>query len=388
MAGDRTPSQSRVLANFARDQRGVTAVLVALTLVALIGFTGLGVDAGWWYTIKRQNQSAADAAALSAAYEIVAGNTNVANRSYACGDPSGDAKPLGKYRNRPIGDLSLQRRSSSPTASKSSCTSSRTAGSRRCSSLANVDIANRAVARVSTRPPGCMLALNPTANDAINLAGNPTINAPDCTLVSDFQQRERVPSAGQLDHQRGRGGHPRRLVAHWRCLYPDIEKSRADRAANSRSRPVTTEHADAHLSDDGAASHADHGHLQEDRHHPGPGVVLIAGSSIGTGQTLSANTQISGGLSIKNGTVNLSPGTYWITDGDLQPSERQRRHPTLVTGCTSGGAGVTIILTTANTASGGTVGTLTYGLSNATITPDMRRSTRKLRRLRADHAGL
>ena len=85
-----------MLADFARDQRGITAVLVALTLVALIGFTGLGVDAGWWYTIKRQNQSAADAAALSAAYEIIAGNTNVANsRLTPAATASGDAKPLG-----------------------------------------------------------------------------------------------------------------------------------------------------------------------------------------------------------------------------------------------------------------------------------------------------
>ena len=103
-------------------------------------------------------------------------------------------------------------------------------------SLANVDIANRAVARVSTLPPGCMLALNPTANDAINLAGNPTINAPDCTLVSDFNSASAFHLQGNSDHQRGRGGHPRRLVAHWRCLYPDIEKSRADRR-KLRSRP-------------------------------------------------------------------------------------------------------------------------------------------------------
>ena len=95
------------------------------------------------------------------------------------------------------------------------------------------------------------------------------------------------------------------------------------------------------------------------------GSCVIAGSSIGTGQTLSANTQISGGLSIKNGTVNLSPGTYWITDGDLQ-LQNGSGATLACPSCTNGGAGVTIILTTAKP-SGGTVGTLSLG-SNANIT--------------------
>ena len=52
-----------------RDTRGVTLALVALALSALIGVTGLGVDVGLWYMIKRYNQSAADIGALSGALE-------------------------------------------------------------------------------------------------------------------------------------------------------------------------------------------------------------------------------------------------------------------------------------------------------------------------------
>ena len=55
------------------DRRGAVAVIVALAATALIGFTALGVETGLWYTIKRQNQSAADVAALSGAYERTAG---------------------------------------------------------------------------------------------------------------------------------------------------------------------------------------------------------------------------------------------------------------------------------------------------------------------------
>ena len=60
----------------ASDTRGVTLALVAAAISALIGFTGLGVETGLWYAIKRQNQSAADVAALSGAFELLAGQSN------------------------------------------------------------------------------------------------------------------------------------------------------------------------------------------------------------------------------------------------------------------------------------------------------------------------
>jgi Flp pilus assembly protein TadG len=56
-----------------QDSNGVILPLVAITLSVLIGLAGLGVEAGLWYTIKRQNQTAADMAALSGAMELAAG---------------------------------------------------------------------------------------------------------------------------------------------------------------------------------------------------------------------------------------------------------------------------------------------------------------------------
>ena len=60
----------------ASDTRGATLALVAASITALIGFTGLGVETGLWYAMKRQNQSAADVAALSGAFELLAGQSN------------------------------------------------------------------------------------------------------------------------------------------------------------------------------------------------------------------------------------------------------------------------------------------------------------------------
>ena len=68
-------------------------MLVALTISTLIGFAGLGVKAGIWYTIKRQDQTAADFAAISGAYEIVNGSAYYvsATNSGICGLAARDA---------------------------------------------------------------------------------------------------------------------------------------------------------------------------------------------------------------------------------------------------------------------------------------------------------
>src|SRR5215471_16952718 len=64
------PSSREFWQRFVHDRRGVTAVFVALAATVLIGFVGLGAETGLWYALKRQDQSAADAAAISGAYEV------------------------------------------------------------------------------------------------------------------------------------------------------------------------------------------------------------------------------------------------------------------------------------------------------------------------------
>ncbi|HSJ71239.1 MAG TPA: pilus assembly protein TadG-related protein [Acidimicrobiia bacterium] len=55
------------------DERGAVLVLVTLLMVVLFGFAGLAVDLGAAWAEKRQDQSAADAAAMAAAIEYVRG---------------------------------------------------------------------------------------------------------------------------------------------------------------------------------------------------------------------------------------------------------------------------------------------------------------------------
>src|SRR5260370_626374 len=72
-----------------RETGGAILPLVALSLSVLIGFTGLGVEAGFWYAIKRVNQSVADGAALSGAMELLAG--------YGTSSGLTEVQEMGKY---------------------------------------------------------------------------------------------------------------------------------------------------------------------------------------------------------------------------------------------------------------------------------------------------
>src|SRR5260370_39663010 len=77
MSSDFVRSLCGTMARIFRDRTGATATIVAIALSGLIGMRALGVETGVWFAIKLQNQSAADFAAISAAYQVIAGKTNV-----------------------------------------------------------------------------------------------------------------------------------------------------------------------------------------------------------------------------------------------------------------------------------------------------------------------
>ena len=64
---------------FWKCSAGAVAVMTALVLPVLLGFTSLGVEVGHWYLDQRQMQGAADAAAISAAAEFI---TNINGTTY------------------------------------------------------------------------------------------------------------------------------------------------------------------------------------------------------------------------------------------------------------------------------------------------------------------
>ncbi len=57
------------------DQSGSMITLSAISLTAIVGFAGMGVDVAMWYSEKRVTQSIADAAAVAATYAMQEGGS-------------------------------------------------------------------------------------------------------------------------------------------------------------------------------------------------------------------------------------------------------------------------------------------------------------------------
>jgi Flp pilus assembly protein TadG len=162
-----------------RDERGVSAIMVALSLTVLVGFAGLGVETGLWYSIKRQNQSAADAAALSAAYEILAGNTNLeinlipaATRAATQNGYTGNTPVVTYPYNDAIVNNAVGVKLEKPQATLLTGLF-----------LPSVTIETKAVARVFPAAPGCILTLGTTGED-VGMSGSFTLSAPDCSVMA------------------------------------------------------------------------------------------------------------------------------------------------------------------------------------------------------------
>ncbi|MCK8114733.1 pilus assembly protein TadG-related protein [Anaerosoma tenue] len=91
------------------DDSGAVAVTFAIVLLVIVAFAALAVDVGFWYTAKRQLQSAADAAALAGCRELseAAGTVAIeqAVSSFADGNFTTplDASPVSRVAETEIG---------------------------------------------------------------------------------------------------------------------------------------------------------------------------------------------------------------------------------------------------------------------------------------------
>src|SRR6516162_9797140 len=181
------------------DKRGLSAVTVAVSLPVLFGVAGLGIDTGLWYTIKRQNQSAADAAALSAAYEVIAGNTNVATNltpaasQAATRNNYGGTTPVVTY---PYSDAVV--------TGGVQVTLSQTQNAWFSSwfpAFPTFTIANEAVAAVNPDlGPSCLTALSPTGI-GVDTVGSSIINMPNCIITADSTASNAVHLQGGANAQ-------------------------------------------------------------------------------------------------------------------------------------------------------------------------------------------
>lgn len=368
-----------------RDVRGAVIPMVAITLPVLIGLTGLGVETGLWYVIKRHNQTAADLAAISGALELEAalgyGLTNASTGVYSdiCSLAQQDAAKNGFSSN-----VACPSTCANPAAGQVCVNNPPLLGLQVGNNAAvevitnqqqstlfaslfmpNVSIANRAVAVVAPpTTPACMLVSpdNPyqltgapkykscNAGFSICLQGSANINAPGCSIVTDSQQTDSInfTGSGPGTKMNTSPGGLITTAGNVTGTGNPITSPTIQTYAQIVADPYQSKLTHSYLTVTGATMPTSPACTYTKPNWTGN--CVVNGSSINAGDTLSANTQIAGGFKV-SGTVNLSPGTYWITNGDLNI-----KNATLeCTSCTPGGAGVTIIFTTTQ-ASGGTVG--------------------------------
>lgn len=173
---------------------GNVSVLFGITLPIVVGFCGLGADVGYWYYQTRTLQTAADAAAYDGTVELKAGGslsqikfeaTSGARANgwlSANGTISVYSPPIsGNYQNANSVQVILAENlprffsalySNSPVQASAAAVATMTAG------------------------VGCVLALDPRANDAINLSGSADLQTPHCNVISDSNSSTAIDMTG------------------------------------------------------------------------------------------------------------------------------------------------------------------------------------------------
>lgn len=163
----------------ARNRRGAIAPLVALALPALMGAAALAVDAGFFYLEQQRLQVAADAAAVGAAY-LLPGNPTAAQLQSAAQQAAQGATggALAGTLATPIGI--------SATASAVTVTLTSQASGFFSPALRLVAPALTARATAGIKPgPACVLALNTSISNAIEVAGSGTLTASNCGVFAN-----------------------------------------------------------------------------------------------------------------------------------------------------------------------------------------------------------
>jgi Flp pilus assembly protein TadG len=176
-----------LMGRLCRDERGVSAIFLALGLSSILGFAGLGVDVGLWYSDKRTLQGVADLAAWSAAqtYQIEGSSSSAAN------DAQNAAIAVAAADGLVSGSNGVKVTVNKPPASGSYTTSSGafevivTKAEPLFFSalyLNSVSAGARAVAVSGSAGQYCVLVLNSSNVTTTTLSGNGSLNLTNCGL--------------------------------------------------------------------------------------------------------------------------------------------------------------------------------------------------------------
>ncbi len=183
------------LRRLADDRRGATVVTMALAMTVLLGFAGAGVDVAVWETTKRDMQGAADQAAFSAAITAGAGSQHAITNAKAI------TANMGFVDGQQGATIIVNNPPSQGSFSTNNLAWEVIVRKPQQLWFANVFLGSPplAAARAVALPVGaiyCMLVLDSTGAQALDLQGTPALNTPNCGIQVNSSSTTAVAVGG------------------------------------------------------------------------------------------------------------------------------------------------------------------------------------------------
>jgi len=190
LTGNRRSFLSRIGHDLANDRGGVIIILFALMLPILVGFIGLAVEVALWYQHRRNIQSAADAAAIAAAYEIAEGASSTVRDATARREAQRNDSALADADitiNKPPAISTVYNDTSTyPNAVEVSVTKQVTALFAGYFMDSDLSISTHAVGDLNfSADPACVLSLSSSGSGTVNVAGGAAVTMTGCTVASN-----------------------------------------------------------------------------------------------------------------------------------------------------------------------------------------------------------
>lgn len=186
------------LKRFFKSKRGNVAIITAMVAPVLIGFCGLGADAGYWYYRQRNLQSAADIAAYNGAVVLQnsASLSAITDASTAGASGNGWASTNGTITvNNPPTSGPNQNTHSVEVLLSENEPRYFTA----IFSTGTVPVRVRAVATYTQTQSACMVGLNKTKSNTVQFWGNAYADFTACNIVSDSSSNSAFSVGGSAN---------------------------------------------------------------------------------------------------------------------------------------------------------------------------------------------
>ncbi|MBM3566498.1 MAG: pilus assembly protein [Alphaproteobacteria bacterium] len=318
-------SLERFLRRFARDERGVYAILFALILPMLLGMVGIAVEVGYWYSQKRDMQSAADAAAMAGAYELLEGNGTAAMVAAGHDSATRNGHTLSRDPENPPWTGAYTGDSTAVMAEVESNQAPIFSG---VLGLSAFTISVRATAHAAPLSDACVIALSPTSASTLGLLGTADVNMSGCGMAVNSNDSTAFSMVGSSalsgPFVRVTGGS-------------DISNNASNSAPVTNNSPSTLDPYST-ISATASGSCITSGTLG----------TYVSGSGGNTSYTAAQGVKINGGTytmqpgrycngfsTVSDANVTMAPGTYYIDGGSFSLSAQTQ----------ISGTGVTIVLT-------------------------------------------